>query len=202
MKKAIKKATIILVVLLVICIVLLLFSCILGAQLLKKESLAPKDELITQCPVSLAYSVPQTEFVLVEEPINMMIYPETEMLVRSIPKGELLEVLAEAFAGDTEWLLVQMRDLKSPSDLIGWVEKGKTRLYDDSMSRMVISPILLPAGTKVYPNYEGHLQTNNEQVQYASAYGRAVKREGDFILLEIGGELVWAEENTVVIGRP
>ena len=83
---------------------------------------------------SLSYLQVEAEQVLTAESAAMVIYPEEGTVIREIPEGTLLTVLAAAASENQEWLLIRMRDLRSPSNLIGWVKKGKTLAYDESIT--------------------------------------------------------------------
>lgn len=153
---------------------------------------------------NLSYLQAEAERVLTEQTVEMIIYPEDDTVIREIPEGTLLTVLAAAASEKREWLLVRMRDLRSPSNIIGWVEKGKTLAYDDSMKDQLASPVLLPAGTVVYPSSDdGKILWDSAQTQNTDAFGTVLRREDDYLLLALtGGEEVWAASDTVQAGNP
>ncbi len=153
---------------------------------------------------NLSYLQAEAERVLTAQTVEMIIYPEDETVIREIPEGTLLTVLAAAASEKQEWLLVRMRDLRSPSNIIGWVEKGKTLVYNDSMKDQLASPVLLLAGTAVYPSSDdGKILWDSAQTQNADAFGTVLHRENDYLLLALtGGEEVWAAADTVQAGNP
>ena len=153
---------------------------------------------------SLSYIQAEAEWVLTAQTVEMIIYPEDDTVIREISKGTLLTVLAAAASEKQEWLLVRMRDLRSPSNIIGWVEKGKTLVYDDSLKEQLVSPVLLPAGTEVYPSSDdGKIMWASAQTQGADAFGMVIRREDNYLLLALtGGAEVWAAADTVQAGNP
>ena len=153
---------------------------------------------------SLSYIQAGSERVLTEGPTSMVIYPEEPTLIREIPAGTLLTVLAEAASEKQEWLLVRMRDISSPSNLIGWVKNEEVQAYDDSLKDRLVSPILVPAGTVVYPcSDDGDILLDKAETQYADAYGIVLRRADDKVLLSLtGGVELWAEAEDVQPGNP
>ena len=153
---------------------------------------------------SLSYLQVEAEQVLTAESAAMVIYPEEGTVIREIPEGTLLTVLAAAASENQEWLLIRMRDLRSPSNLIGWVKKGKTLAYDDSLKEQLVSPILIPGGTTVYPNSnDGKILRDNAEAQGADTYGSVLRREDGYLLLVLtSGTEVWAAEDAVQAGNP
>jgi hypothetical protein len=153
---------------------------------------------------SLSYLQVEAEQVLTAESAAMVIYPEEGTVIREIPEGTLLTVLAAAASENQEWLLIRMRDLRSPSNLIGWVKKGKTLAYDESLKEQLVSPILIPGGTTVYPNSnDGKILRDNAETQGADTYGSVLRREDGYLLLVLtSGTEVWAAEDAVQAGNP
>ena len=153
---------------------------------------------------SLSYLQVEAEQVLTAESAAMVIYPEEGTVIREIPEGTLLTVLAAAASETQEWLLIRMRDLRSPSNLIGWVKKGKTLAYDESLKEQLVSPILIPGGTTVYPNSnDGKILRDNAETQGADTYGSVLRREDGYLLLVLtSGTEVWAAEDTIQAGYP
>lgn len=153
---------------------------------------------------SLSYLQVEAEQVLTAESAAMVIYPEEGTVIREIPEGTLLTVLAAAASENQEWLLIRMRDLRSPSNLIGWVKKGKTLAYDESLKEQLVSPILIPGGTTVYPNSnDGKILRDNAETQGADTYGSVLRREDGYLLLVLtSGTEVWAAEDTIQAGYP
>ena len=153
---------------------------------------------------SLSYLQVEAEQVLTAESAAMLIYPEDDTLIREIPEGTLLTVLAAAASEKQEWLLIRMRDLRSPSNLIGWIEKGKTLAYDDSLMGKLVSPVLLPAGTAIHPvSSDGGILWDREETQGADTYGSVLRREDGYLLLALtGGAEVWAAADAVMAGNP
>ena len=153
---------------------------------------------------SLSYLQVEAEQVLTAESAAMIIYPEESTVIREIPEGTLLTVLAAAASENQEWLLIRMRDLRSPSNLIGWVKKGKTLAYDESLKEQLVSPILIPGGTTVYPNSsDGKILRDNAETQGADTYGSVLRREDGYLLLVLtSGTEVWASEDTIQAGYP
>ena len=153
---------------------------------------------------SLSYLQVEAEQVLTAESADMVIYPEEGTVIREIPEGTLLTVLAAAASENQEWLLIRMRDLRSPSNLIGWVKKGKTLAYDESLKEQLVSPILIPGGTTVYPNSnDGKILRDNAETQGADTYGSVLRREDGYLLLVLtSGTEVWAAEDAVQAGNP
>ena len=153
---------------------------------------------------SLSYLQVEAEQVLTAESADMVIYPEEGTVIREIPEGTLLTVLAAAASENQEWLLIRMRDLRSPSNLIGWVKKGKTLAYDESLKEQLVSPILIPGGTTVYPNSnDGKILRDNAETQGADTYGSVLRREDGYLLLVLtSGTEVWAAEDTIQAGYP
>ena len=153
---------------------------------------------------SLSYLQVEAEQVLTAESAAMVIYPEEGTVIREIPEGTLLTVLAAAASENQEWLLIRMRDLRSPSNLIGWVKKGKTLAYDESLKEQLVSPILIPGGTTVYPNTnDGKILRDNAETQGADTYGSVLRREDGYLLLVLtSGTEVWAAEDAVQAGNP
>lgn len=153
---------------------------------------------------SLSYLQVEAEQVLTAESAAMVIYPEEGTVIREIPEGTLLTVLAAAASENQEWLLIRMRDLRSPSNLIGWVKKGKTLAYDESLKEQLVSPILIPGGTTVYPNSnDGKILRDNAETQGADTYGSVLRREDGYLLLVLtSGTEVWASEDTIQAGYP
>ncbi len=153
---------------------------------------------------SLSYVQAEAERVLTAESAAMVIYPEDGTVIREIPEGTLLAVLAEATSEKRDWLLIRMRDLRSPSDLIGWIEKGKALAYDDSLMGKLVSPVLLPAGTAIHPvSSDGGILWDSVETQGVDAYGSVLNREDGWLLLALsGGAEVWAAEDAVQVGYP
>ena len=153
---------------------------------------------------SLSYLQVEAEQVLTAESAAMVIYPEEGTVIREIPEGTLLTVLAAAASENQEWLLIRMRDLRSPSNLIGWVKKGKTLAYDESLKEQLVSPILIPGGTTVYPNSnDGKILRDNAETQGADTYGSVLRREDGYLLLVLtSGTELWAAEDTIQAGYP
>ena len=153
---------------------------------------------------SLSYLQVEAEQVLTAESAAMVIYPEEGTVIREIPEGTLLTVLAAAASENQEWLLIRMRDLRSPSNLIGWVKKGKTLAYDESLKEQLVSPILIPGGTTVYPNSnDGKILRDNAETQGADTYGSVLRSEDGYLLLVLtSGMEVWAAEDAVQAGNP
>jgi hypothetical protein len=153
---------------------------------------------------SLSYLQVEAEQVLTAESAAMVIYPEEGTVIREIPEGTLLTVLAAAASENQEWLLIRMRDLRSPSNLIGWVKKGKTLAYDESLKEQLVSPILIPGGTTVYPNSnDGKILRDNAETQGADTYGSVLRSEDGYLLLVLtSGTEVWAAEDAVQAGNP
>lgn len=153
---------------------------------------------------SLSYLQVEAEQVLTAESAAMVIYPEEGAVIREIPEGTLLTVLAAAASENQEWLLIRMRDLRSPSNLIGWVKKGKTLAYDESLKEQLVSPILIPGGTTVYPNSnDGKILRDNAETQGADTYGSVLRSEDGYLLLVLtSGTEVWAAEDAVQAGNP
>lgn len=153
---------------------------------------------------SLSYLQVEAEQVLTAESAAMVIYPEEGTVIREIPEGTLLTVLAAAASENQEWLLIRMRDLRSPSNLIGWVKKGKTLAYDESLKEQLVSPILIPGGTTVYPNSsDGKILRDNAETQGADTYGSVLRSKDGYLLLVLtSGTEVWAAEDAVQAGNP
>lgn len=167
-------------------------------------TMPPESYGSNRAAANLSYLQAEAERVLTEQTVEMIIYPEDDTVIREIPEGTLLTVLAAAASEKQEWLLVRMRDLRSPSNIIGWVEQGKTLAYDDSMKDQLASPVLLPAGTVVYPSSDdGKILWDSAQTQNTDAFGTVLRREDDYLLLALtGGEEVWAASDTVQAGNP
>ena len=167
-------------------------------------TMPPESYGSNRAAANLSYLQAEAERVLTEQTVEMIIYPEDDTVIREIPEGTLLTVLAAAASEKQEWLLVRMRDLRSPSNIIGWVEQGKTLAYDDSMKDQLASPVLLPAGTVVYPSSDdGKILWDSAQTQNTDAFGTVLRREEDYLLLALtGGEEVWAASDTVQAGNP
>ena len=165
----------------------------------------PPDSYGGSRPVaSLSYVQAEAERVLTAESAAMVIYPEDGTVIREIPEGTLLTVLAEATSEKRDWLLIRMQDLRSPSDLIGWIEKGKALAYDDSMMGKLVSPVLLPAGTEIHPaSSDGGILWDSVETQGADTYGSVLRSENGWLLLALsGGAEVWAAEDAVQAGYP
>jgi hypothetical protein len=167
-------------------------------------TMPPESYGSNRAAANLSYLQAEAERVLTEQTVEMIIYPEDDTVIREIPEGTLLTVLAAAASEKQEWLLVRIRDLRSPSNIIGWVEQGKTLAYDDSMKDQLASPVLLPAGTVVYPSSDdGKILWDSAQTQNTDAFGTVLRREDDYLLLALtGGEEVWAASDTVQAGNP
>ncbi len=165
----------------------------------------PPDSYGESRPVaSLSYVQAEAERVLTSESTAMVIYPEDGTVIREIPEGTLLTVLAEATSEKRDWLLIRMRDLRSPSDLIGWIEKGKALAYDDSLMGKLVSPVLLPAGTAIHlASSDGGILWDSVETQGADAYGSVLRSADGWLLLALsGGAEVWAAEDAVQAGYP
>lgn len=192
-------------ILVIITLLMCATTVLLGVQIFRLRHTEPTAQDDDRRPVvSLSYLQSEEEWVLTAESATMVIYPENDTVIREIPEGTLLTVLAAAASENQEWLLIRMRDLRSPSNLIGWVKKGKTLAYDESLKEQLVSPILIPGGTTVYPNSnDGKILRDNAETQGADTYGSVLRREDGYLLLVLtSGTEVWAAEDTIQAGYP
>ena len=198
------------VFLVIICILLCAATTILAAQIYRMrhtevaaEETSETEDDNGQIP-SLSYLQPEEDRVLTVESTAMAIYPENTMMIREIPEGTMLSVLAEAASSGQKWLLVRIRDFHSPSNIIGWVEKQATTAYDDSLLSRLVSPVLIPAGTTIYSrSNDGGILWDSTEIQEADTYGSVLLREDGWLLLGLtGGQEVWVQEDSVQAGTP
>ncbi len=152
----------------------------------------------------LNYTQSGTDYVLTTEPADMLIYPFNDAVIRTIQSGTLLAVLAKASANETSWLLVRMRDLKAPNDLIGWIKSDYAVPYTEELKEQIISPVLLPSGTVVYANSpDGEIQTDDGQTQSSDTYGAVLERKDKWLLIAVtGGAEFWVSEDSIREGKP
>ena len=180
-------------------------TVLLGVQIFRLRHTEPTAQDDDRRPVvSLSYLQSEEEWVLTAESATMVIYPENDTVIREIPEGTLLTVLAAAASENQEWLLVRMRDLRSPSNIIGWIEKGEVLGYDDSLKGRLVSPVLIPAGTTIYPSFgDDKILWDNAETQDADAFGTVLRRVDGYVLLALtGGAEVWAAADAVQASYP